>query len=240
MSNLKIYFTILASVLFLYSCSNKVTNKTEPVSNRSDKTDSSGSSGNKKSDVSVDTSKLSKAFFAAGCFWCEEAVFESIKGVGEVISGYAGGNTKMPTYEDVGSGTTGHAESFLVYYDSSQIDYNTLLKVFFASQDPTQVNGQGPDIGSQYRSIIFYRNDNEKQLAEKYISELNHSGKFNKPIAAQLIQFTEFWPAEKYHQNYILNNPDESYVQHESIPRLKRTQKQIPELIKPEKSVLDN
>ncbi len=240
MNNLKIYFTIFASVFFLYSCSNKVTNKTESVSNRSDKTDSSGSSGNKKIDTAVDTSKLSKATFAAGCFWCEEVVFESVIGVEEVISGYAGGNTKNPTYEEVGSGTTGHTESFQVYYDTSKVNYQTLLKVFFASQDPTQVNGQGPDIGSQYRSAIFYHNDTEKQLAEKFISDLNQSGKFNKPVAAEVIKFTEFWPAEKYHQDYIMKNPGDSYVRNESIPRLKRTQKQIPDLIKPDKSVLNN
>lgn len=179
--------------------------------------------------------KLSKATFAAGCFWCEEAVFEGVKGVREVISGYAGGNEENPTYEQVGSGATGHAESVEIYYDSTQVSFPSLLKVFFASQDPTQVNGQGPDKGKQYRSIAFYRNDAEKQAIEDYIAQLNKSGAYSKPIAAQVIPYTKFWQAEDYHQNYIQHNPNETYVQVESIPRIKRTQKAVPELFKPEK-----
>ncbi len=185
-----------------------------------------------------DLSGLSKATFAAGCFWCEEAVFESVKGVSEVISGYSGGDQKNPTYEEVGSGTTGHAESVEVYYDSTVVDYKTLLKVYFASEDPTQVNGQGPDIGTQYRSIIFYRNPSEKQLAEQYITDLNASGKYSRRIAVQVVPFKKFWPAEGYHQDYVQHNPSNPYVQHESIPRLRRTQQQIPELLKPERSLL--
>jgi methionine-S-sulfoxide reductase len=233
----KQYLLILSSLLFLYSCSKNPTKETESRLDKTGKTDSIKSSGN--NNLFPDTSKLSKATFAAGCFWCEEAVFESVKGVGEVISGYAGGKTNNPTYEEVGSGTTGHAESVQIYYDSTMINYPTLLKVFFYSQDPTQVNGQGPDNGTQYRSIIFYRNQNEKHFAEKYITDLNQSGKYSRPIATEVVMFTEFFPAEDYHQDYIAHNPDDSYVRLESIPRLKRTQKQIPELIKPEKSVID-
>jgi len=238
MTKLRIYLIVSALSLLLVSCSNR--DNTESASNKSQTSESSKNTDTKKPYTQPDTSGLSKATFAAGCFWCEEVVFESVIGVEEVISGYAGGNTKNPTYEEVGTGTTGHTETFQVYYDMSRINYQTLLKVFFASQDPTQVNGQGPDIGSQYRSAIFYHNDTEKQLAEKFISDLNQSGKFNKPIAAEVIKFTEFWPAEKYHQDYIMKNPGDSYVRNESIPRLKRTQKQIPDLIKPDKSVLDN
>lgn len=179
--------------------------------------------------------KLSKATFAAGCFWCEETVFESVKGVSEVISGYAGGTEPNPTYEQVGSGATGHAESIEVYYDSTQVTFPSLLKVFFASQDPTQVNGQGPDHGKQYRTIAFYRNDSEKKLIEDYIQQLTKSGKYDKPFAAQVVPYIKFWPAEDYHQNYIKHNPDVRYVQLESIPRIRRTQKAVPELIKPEK-----
>lgn len=186
----------------------------------------------------IDLSQYSKATFAAGCFWCEEAVFESVQGVEEVISGYAGGTTKNPSYEEVGTGKTGHAESVEIYYDSTVVDYPSLLKVFFASQDPTQVNGQGPDIGTQYRSIVFYRNPVEQQLVGQYITALNNSGKYDKPIAAQVVPYTEFWPAEDYHQDYIIHHPNDSYVQHESIPRLRRTQQQVPELIRPDRSVL--
>lgn len=179
--------------------------------------------------------KLSKARFAAGCFWCEEAIFESVRGVKEVISGYAGGNEENPTYEDVGRGKTGHAEAIEVYYDSSEVSFPSLLKVFFASQDPTQVNGQGPDKGRQYRSIAFYNNTAEKSLIDNYIAELTKSGKYSKPIAAEVTPFIQFWRAEDYHQNYVQHNPDVRYVQLESIPRLRRTQKAVAELIIPER-----
>jgi len=181
-----------------------------------------------------DLSKYSQATFAAGCFWCEEAVFESVKGVQEAVSGYAGGTEQNPTYHQVGSGSTGHAETVNVYYDATKISYENLLKAYFASEDPTQVNGQGPDQGTQYRSIIFYRNPSEKKQAEDYIAMLNASGKYNKPIAAQVVPFVKFWEAEGYHQDYIAHNPNDPYVMHESIPRIKRFQAQVPELIKPD------
>src|SRR5258706_11640266 len=128
-------------------------------------------------------SKYSQATFAAGCFWHEEALFESVKGVKEAISGYAGGNTSNPTYESIETGSTGHAETVNVYYDSSIITFSTLLKVYFAGQDPTDVNGQGPDRGTQYRSIAFYRNNAEKAMIENYIKNLNAAGKYNRSIA---------------------------------------------------------
>jgi peptide-methionine (S)-S-oxide reductase len=187
----------------------------------------------------VELSKYSQATFASGCFWCVEGVFESVTGVAEAVSGYAGGQTKSPTYEEVGSERTGHAESVMVYYDSALVDFPTLLKVYFASQDPTQVNGQGPDRGTAYRSIAFYRNDAEKKMIGDYITLLNGSGKYNKPIAVEVVPFTEFWPAEDYHQDYVQKHPDDSpYVLGESIPRIKRFQKQFPELIKPERNLL--
>lgn len=182
--------------------------------------------------VEKDLSKYSKATFASGCFWCVEAVYESVKGVEEAVSGYAGGKELNPTYEQVGSHTTGHAETVQVYYDSSIVSYNTLLKVYFASQDPTQVDGQGPDIGASYRSIIFYRTPEEKMQAEKYIAEIQKN--YSEPIAAQVLPFEKFWMAEDYHQDYIEHNPDVPYVRGESIPRIKRFQKQYPELIKPD------
>src|SRR4051812_13988317 len=129
-------------------------------------------------------SKYSQATFAAGCFWHEEALFESIKGVKEAVSGYAGGTTKNPTYEVVETGTTGHAESVNVYYDPAEVSYATLLKVYFIGQDPTQVNGQGPDEGTQYRSIAFYRNNDEKQLIENYIKSIQPQ--YKMPIAAEV------------------------------------------------------
>jgi peptide-methionine (S)-S-oxide reductase len=179
-------------------------------------------------------SKWSQATFAAGCFWHEEALFESVKGVKEAVSGYAGGATLNLTYESIESGSTGHAETVNVYYDSSIVTYPTLLKVYFAAQDPTQVNGQGPDRGTQYRSLVFYRNNSEKSMAEQFIREMNASGKFNKPIAVQVIPMTKFWAAEDYHQDYIKHNPDGGYVQHVSIPEIKHFQKLYPELVKPD------
>lgn len=186
----------------------------------------------------AELAQYSKATFAAGCFWCAEAVFESVKGVQESVSGYAGGDMKNPTYEAVGNGGTGHAESVEVYYDSTVVNFKTLLRVLTSSMDPTQVNGQGPDRGTQYRSIIFYRNPAEKQIAEQYIAELNNSGKYNKPISMELAPFTVFWPAEDYHQDYVQHNPQNPYVQHESIPRLKKGQEQFRELLKPERSIV--
>jgi peptide-methionine (S)-S-oxide reductase len=177
-------------------------------------------------------SRYSQATFAAGCFWHEEAMFESIKGVKEAVSGYAGGTTKNPTYDDIETGNTGHAETVNVYYDSSVITYPTLLKIYFAGQNPVQVNGQGPDLGTQYRSIVFYRNNTEKKLAEDYIKSIQP--KYNKPIAAHLMPFTNFWQAEAYHQNYIANNPYSGYVQMVSIPEIKKLQKEYPQLIKPD------
>jgi peptide-methionine (S)-S-oxide reductase len=176
--------------------------------------------------------KLDTAYFAAGCFWCEEAIFESLKGVKEAVSGYAGGHTKNPTYEDVNTETTGHAESVEVLYDPQIISYKTLLKVYFASQDPTQVQGQGPDRGDSYRSIIMFRNADEQQAAVGYKNELNASRKYKNPIAVQIMPFKVFWKAEAYHQNYERSHPDNPYVQGVSIPRIERMKAQFPELLK--------
>lgn len=179
-------------------------------------------------------SGYSEATFAAGCFWHEEALFESIKGVKEAVSGYAGGKTVNPSYESLETGTTGHAETVNVYYDSSVITYPALLKIYFSGQDPTQVNGQGHDRGTQYRSIAFYRNSEEKQLAQDYIKSMQSSGKYSAPIAVQLMPLTKFWLAEDYHQNYIDHNTGSGYVQVVSIPEIRKLQKEYPELIKPD------
>jgi peptide-methionine (S)-S-oxide reductase len=184
--------------------------------------------------VPADLSKYSKATFAAGCFWHEETLFESIKGVVDGVSGYAGGTAKNPTYEDVETGNTGHAETVNVYYDTAKISYAKLLEIYFESQeDPTQVDGQGPDNGTQYRSIIFYRNPMEKAMADQYIKKLNASGKYHKPIAAEVVPYTTFWRAEDYHQHYIDHNTDNPYVANVSIRDIARYQAQHPDMIKP-------
>jgi peptide-methionine (S)-S-oxide reductase len=185
-----------------------------------------------KTSLKTDLSRYSQATFAAGCFWHEEAMFESIKGVQEAISGYAGGNIGNPTYENHGGGSTSHAETVNVYYDSSVITYPTLLKIYFSGQDPTATNGQYPDFGPQYRSILFYRNNTEKQLAENYIKQLNASGKYKRPIAVQVLPFVKFWDGEDYHQDYIKHNPNQGYVQNVSIPEIKKLQKEYPGLVK--------
>ena len=139
-----------------------------------------------------------KAYFASGCFWCVEAVYESIEGVKEAISGYAGGHTKNPTYESSNTGKTGHAEAVEVIYDPEVVNFETLVEVYFGSQDPTQVNGQGPDIGSQYRSIIFYQNKEQKDIVNKVKNEVAKD--YEQPIAAEVLPFQKFWVAEDYHQ----------------------------------------
>ncbi len=173
---------------------------------------------------------LAKAYFASGCFWCVEAVFESVEGVKESISGYAGGHTKNPTYEASNTGRTGHAESVEIIYDPEVVSFSTLVDVYFASQDPTQVNGQGPDRGSQYRSIIFYQNETQKDIIEAKKEAL--SKKLDANIAAEVYPFQKFWKAEDYHQNYERLNPGNPYIQNVSIPRLKRFQAKMPSVLK--------
>lgn len=174
---------------------------------------------------------LAKAYFASGCFWCVEAVYESIKGVKEVINGYSGGHTNNPTYDASNTGRTGHAEAVEVIYDPKIVSFDILVDAYFASQNPTQVNGQGPDRGSQYRSIIFYQNEAQKEVILKKKEAL--AKKLNATIAAEVYPFQKFWVAEDYHQNYERLHPNNGYIRNVSIPRLKRFQAKFPkELLK--------
>jgi peptide-methionine (S)-S-oxide reductase len=173
---------------------------------------------------------FARAYFASGCFWCVEAVYESIKGVEEVINGYSGGHTKNPTYEASNTGRTGHAEAIEVIYNPEIVSFSTLIDVYFGSQNPTQVNGQGPDRGSQYRSIIFYQNDEQKEIILKKKSEL--AKQLNAKIAAEVYPFQKFWIAEDYHQNYERLHPNNPYVRNVSIPRLNKFKKKFPHLLK--------
>jgi peptide-methionine (S)-S-oxide reductase len=172
------------------------------------------------------------AYFASGCFWCVEAIFESVKGVKEVVSGYSGGKEKNPTYEDVGYGRTTHAEAVEVYYDPKLVSFETLVKVFFGSHDPTTLTRQGPDKGAQYRSIAFYKNDSEKKIINDYISQLQKEKVYSAPIVTEVKSFKIFYDAEDYHQDYEKNNPNNSYILNVSVPRLKRFQAKFPELLK--------
>ena len=175
--------------------------------------------------------KYATAYFASGCFWCVEAVFESVKGVEEVVSGYSGGKETNPTYEEVSAGNTGHAEAVKVYYDPEKISYQTLLEIFFDSHDPTTPNRQGPDTGKQYRSIIFYQNETEQKQAQAYIIKLLNNKTFSK-ITTEVVPFKKFYPAEDYHQNYEKNNPGNPYVIRVSIPRLNRFKEKNKSLLK--------
>lgn len=173
---------------------------------------------------------LERAYFASGCFWCVEAIYESVKGVKEAISGYSGGHTKNPTYEESNTGETGHAEAVEVIYDPEVVDYASLVDVYFGSMDPTQKNGQGPDIGSQYRSIIFYQNEEQKEIIEQKMQKI--ASQYDKPIAVEVYPFQKFWKAEAYHQNYERKHPDNPYIQNVSIPRINRFKAKFPELLK--------
>ncbi|PKR81963.1 peptide-methionine (S)-S-oxide reductase [Brumimicrobium salinarum] len=171
------------------------------------------------------------AYFASGCFWCVEAIFESVKGVGDVVSGYSGGKASTAKYDLVSAGRTNHAEAVMVPYDSTKIDYKTLLKVFFGSHDPTTLNQQGPDRGKQYRSSIFYQNKREQEEAQAYIKQLLKEGKFSK-ITTEVVPLKGFYAAEDYHQDYERNHPNNSYVKAVSVPRLNEFKSKHPELLK--------
>lgn len=187
----------------------------------------------RKEPSAAELDTLSKAYFASGCFWCVEGVFESVEGVREVVSGYTGGQTENPTYEQVCTGRTGHAEAVEVYYDPRKVSYEELLTVFFGSHDPTTQNRQGPDSGTQYRSAIFYSTDTERKLAKSYIdSLLDHS--VYPVIVTEVSPLTKFYKAEIYHQNYECRNPNNPYVQNVSVPRIEKFKAAYPEYLKKE------
>ena len=170
---------------------------------------------------------------AGGCFWCVEAVYEQLNGVIDVESGYAGGDAATAYYEAVKTGTTGHAEAVRITYDPTKITYGQILKVFFSTaHDPTTLNYQGLDRGPQYRSAIFYANPEQKKIAEDYIKTLNESGVYSNPIVTTLEPLTEFYPAEKYHQDFARQNPNNGYINNVSDPKVKKTQKAFPELLR--------
>ena len=173
------------------------------------------------------------AYFSEGCFWHTEIVFQSLVGVRDAISGYAGGSDMRPDYEKVSSGETGHAETVQVYYDPAKISFETLAKAFFASHDPTQLNRQGYDEGTQYRSIAFYNNEKEKQIIENEIKGMTDAKKYSKKIVTEVKLFSKFYPAEEYHQEYILHHPENPYVQHVSIPDFLQFKKEFRGNFKP-------
>jgi peptide-methionine (S)-S-oxide reductase len=222
MKAFKFTFLILA-ILFSAHCEPK-TKKGQEISDHIIK--------KKVKPFSKELQNYDVAYFASGCFWCVEAIYEDVIGVKEVISGYAGGTEKNPTYEQVGRGLTSHAEAVKVYYDSKEVSFETLVKVFFGSHDPTTLNKQGPDHGPQYRSIAFYANEVEKEIIKKHIAQLKKDKIYNSPIVTQVESITKFYDAEDYHQDYERLNPNNPYIINISIPRYNRFKAKYPELLK--------
>ncbi|MBC7783230.1 MAG: peptide-methionine (S)-S-oxide reductase MsrA [Burkholderiales bacterium] len=173
------------------------------------------------------------AVFAGGCFWGVEAVFEHVKGVTEVTSGYSGGAAKTANYEAVSDGDTGHAEAVRIIYDPSQVSYEQLLKIFFSvAHDPTELNRQGPDTGSQYRSAIFYTDENQERIARAYIAQLDQAKVFKRSIVTQVVALDSYYKAEAYHQDYLANHPNEPYIMINDQPKVANLRKQFPDLYK--------
>jgi peptide-methionine (S)-S-oxide reductase len=173
------------------------------------------------------------AVLAGGCFWGVDAVFKHVKGVSSVVSGYSGGSAATAEYETVSTGSTGHAESVKITYDPSRVGYSDLLRIFFSvATDPTELNRQGPDTGTQYRSVIFYASEDQKQIALAYVDQLNKAKVFSGPIVTQVVPLKAFYPAEEYHQNFLERHPDHPYIVFNDLPKLHELQKEFPDLYK--------
>lgn len=227
---MKTFLTILfISILFFNCNSSKAQTDSQETKENSSSVEVSESEVETKKEEIINEDKLVKAYFASGCFWCVEAIYEHTKGVKEVISGYAGGHTENPTYESSNTGKTGHAEAVEVIYDSSIISFKQLSDIYFGTQNIEQVNGQGNDRGSQYRSIIFYSDEIEYDIINNKIAELKSTGL--KP-AAEVKEHDRFWVAEDYHQDYEKLHPNQSYIRAVSVPRLNRFKADFPELVK--------
>lgn len=182
--------------------------------------------------TAADKQQLDTATFAGGCFWCTEAVFERVRGVRSVVSGYTGGQQKDPTYEQVSAGKTNYAEGIQVYFNPDEITYQDLVKIFFGTHDPTQLNRQGPDVGKQYRSAVYYHNPQQKAAVEAHVQKLSSSGKYDQPIVTQVEPLDVFYPAEGYHQNYYENNPNNPYIMSVAKPKVKKLIKNYPDYLK--------
>ena len=192
-----------------------------------------GTTGDKTAQpsASFDTSKLQQVTFASGCFWCTEAMFGRLKGVKSVQSGYSGGQLANPSYEQIGTGMTGHAEVVQVTYDPAEIEFSDLLRVFWQTHDPTTLNRQGHDVGTQYRSAVFYHTDEQQKLAEEYKQQLDAAGTFGKPIVTEITPFKAFYAAEKYHQDYFNQNPSQRYCEYVIRPKVEKFKQEFAELL---------
>lgn len=186
----------------------------------------------KKTIMNESNSNMDTVTFGSGCFWCTEAIFERVKGVTSVVSGYSGGTVKNPTYEEVCEGTTGHAECTQITFDPSIISFDELLEIFWKTHDPTTLNRQGNDVGTQYRSVIFYHNIEQKQKAEYYKQKLNDEKIWDKPIVTEITRFEKFYPAENYHQEYYDKNPNQGYCVYVITPKVEKFEKIFQEKLK--------
>jgi peptide-methionine (S)-S-oxide reductase len=216
-------FTVAAAVLALGGCGSAKPD--EPMRTSADPASTDP--------VVQDPSLTDTATFGAGCFWCVDAIFRELDGVMSVTAGYAGGHTQDPDYKSVCSGTTGHAEVAQIVYDPKKISYDELLEVFWQTHDPTTLNRQGADVGTQYRSVIFHHNAEQKQKAERYKAELDQSGAWDKPIITEIGPLERFYPAENYHQDYYAANPDAGYCQYVIRPKLEKFRKVFADKLKP-------
>jgi peptide-methionine (S)-S-oxide reductase len=219
---MKQYLISLAGAIILMSCANPekgTQKKSEDLNN------------NQKSKV-METKNLDTATFGGGCFWCVEAVYQQLNGVVSVASGYSGGPRANPSYEQVCSGATGHAEVIQIVYDATKISFDELLQVFWTVHDPTTLNRQGADVGTQYRSVVFYHNDNQKELTESYIEKLNAEHAFNNPVVTEVSPFTVFYKAEDYHQNYYNDNQNQPYCSFVIQPKVEKFKKVFGDKLK--------
>lgn len=224
---------IILSLAGMSTCKVQEQPKEEPVITAQEKITKKGTYPVDEYTKANDLGSYGTAVFAGGCFWCTEAAFERINGVVDVISGYAGGEKEYPTYGEVGSGRTKHAEAIYIYFDPEVISYAQLLEIFMVAHDPTTLNYQGPDYGPQYRSAIFYKTEQEKMLIDEAIRQTNASDRYDNDVVTQVTPYTEFWVAEKYHQNYYELNPTQSYVVNVSRPKVEKVKKTFPDLLKP-------
>ena len=191
-----------------------------------------GMSQNESKNKVMANEQLSTATLGAGCFWCVEAVFQQLEGVSKVTSGYCGGHVKNPSYKEVVRGNTGHAEAVQIQYDPRIIGFDQLLEVFWKTHDPTSLNRQGADIGTQYRSVIFYHDLQQKEIAQQSREKVDRSGYFNKPIVTEIAPFNNFFPAEDYHQDFYQNNPNQPYCRFNIDPKMEKLQQQFGRLLK--------
>lgn len=214
----KIAVTLVAAIFFINACGQEKTTNTTKSMNSIEK--NQNPSPQLDSENSIDT-----ATFGAGCFWCVEAVFQRLEGVMSVKSGYSGGSVKNPSYKEVCNGTTGHAEVCQITFDPNVIKYDELLEVFWKTHDPTTMNRQGNDFGTQYRSVIFYHNDQQKLLAEKYKKQINDEKAYPNPVITEISPLINYYPAENYHQNYYNQNGNEGYCQYVIQPKVEKFEK---------------